>query len=65
MYKAALGIAYGAGMRGVEVVVPRVSDIDSKRMLIRVEMGKGHIRQPWVGSHIENCCLAATARDLR
>jgi site-specific recombinase XerD len=40
-YKAALGIAYGAGLRGGEVVMLRTSDIDSKRMLIRVEMGKG------------------------
>jgi integrase/recombinase XerD len=40
-YKAALGIAYGAGLRGGEVVMLRVSDIDSKRMLIRVEQGKG------------------------
>ena len=40
-YKAALSIAYGAGLRGGEVVMLRVSDIDSKRMLIRVEMGKG------------------------
>jgi integrase/recombinase XerD len=41
-YKAALSIAYGAGLRGGEVVMLRVSDIDSKRMLIRVEQGKGH-----------------------
>ena len=40
-YKAALGIAYGAGLRGGEVVMLRVGDIDSQRMLIRVEMGKG------------------------
>jgi integrase/recombinase XerD len=40
-YKAALGIAYGAGLRGCEVVSLRVGDIDSQRMLIRVEMGKG------------------------
>ena len=40
-YKAALSIAYGAGLRGGEVVMLRVSDIDSERMLIRVEMGKG------------------------
>ena len=38
-YKAALSIAYGAGLRGGEVVMLRVADIDSKRMLIRVEMG--------------------------
>jgi integrase/recombinase XerD len=40
-YKAALSIAYGAGLRGGEVVMLRVGDIDSKRMFIRVEMGKG------------------------
>jgi integrase/recombinase XerD len=40
-YKAALSVAYGAGLRGGEVVMLRVSDIDSKRMLIRVEQGKG------------------------
>ena len=40
-YKAALSVAYGAGLRGCEVVMLRVSDIDSKRMLIRVELGKG------------------------
>ena len=41
-YKAALSIAYGAGLRAAEVVMLRVGDIDSKRMLIRVEQGKGH-----------------------
>jgi integrase/recombinase XerD len=40
-HKAALSVAYGAGLRGCEVVMLRVGDIDSKRMLIRVEMGKG------------------------
>jgi site-specific recombinase XerD len=40
-YKAALSVAYGAGLRASEVVMLRVSDIDSKRMLIRVELGKG------------------------
>ena len=40
-YKAALSIAYGAGLRAGEVMMLRVSDIDSKRMLIRVEHGKG------------------------
>lgn len=40
-YKAALSVAYGAGLRGGEVVMLRVGDIDSKRMMIRVEMGKG------------------------
>jgi integrase/recombinase XerD len=39
-YKAALSVAYGAGLRASEVVALKVSDIDSKRMLIRVEQGK-------------------------
>jgi integrase len=40
-YKAALSVAYGAGLRACEVVSLKVSDIDSKRWLIRVELGKG------------------------
>jgi site-specific recombinase XerD len=40
-YKAALSVAYGAGLRISEVVALKVSDIDSKRMVIRVEQGKG------------------------
>ena len=40
-YKAALSVAYGAGLRAMEVVALKVADIDSQRMLIRVEMGKG------------------------
>ena len=45
-YKAALSIAYGAGLRGCEVVMLRVGDIDSERMLNRVEMGKGRKSLP-------------------
>lgn len=40
-FKAALAVAYGAGLRVSEVVALKVSDIDSKRMAIRVEQGKG------------------------
>jgi integrase len=36
--KAALSIAYGAGLRVGEIVMLRVSDIDSKRMLIRASV---------------------------
>jgi integrase/recombinase XerD len=39
-YKAALSVAYGAGLRISEVVALKVSDIDSKRMMLRVEQGK-------------------------
>jgi integrase/recombinase XerD len=41
-YKAALSVAYGAGLRVSEVISLKVCDIDSERMLIRVEQGKGH-----------------------
>jgi integrase/recombinase XerD len=40
-YKAALSLAYGAGLRVSEVVALKVSDIDSKRMLLLIEQGKG------------------------
>ena len=40
-YKAALSAAYGAGLRVSEVVALKVSDIDSERMLLRIEQGKG------------------------
>jgi len=40
-YKAAFATAYGAGLRASEVVALKVGDIDSKRMLLRVERGKG------------------------
>ena len=40
-YKAALSVAYGAGLRVSEVVALKVSDIDSDRMMLRVEQGKG------------------------
>gem|GEM_PF-167387 len=40
-YRAALSIAYGAGLRAAEVCNLRISDIDSDRMLIHVAQGKG------------------------
>lgn len=40
-YKAALSVAYGAGLRASEVVHLKATDIDSDRMIIRVEQGKG------------------------
>lgn len=40
-HQAALSVAYGAGLRVSEVSALKVRDIDSERMLIRVEHGKG------------------------
>ena len=40
-HRAALSVAYGAGLRVAEVASLRVGDIDSERMLIQVERGKG------------------------
>ncbi|MFG1306985.1 tyrosine-type recombinase/integrase [Xanthobacter autotrophicus] len=40
-YRAALSLAYGCGLRVSEVAHLKVVDIDSARMLIRVEQGKG------------------------
>ena len=40
-HQAALSVAYGAGLRVAEISMLKVRDIDSERMLIRVERGKG------------------------
>jgi len=40
-YQTALSIAYGTGLRTSEVIALKVSDIDSQRMTLRVEQGKG------------------------
>jgi len=40
-HQAALSVAYGAGLRVSEVVSLKVGDIDSQRMTLRVQQGKG------------------------
>jgi integrase/recombinase XerD len=40
-YQTALSIAYGAGLRASEVSMLKVGDIDSQRMILRIEQGKG------------------------
>ncbi|MCP3724723.1 site-specific integrase [Paraburkholderia sp. CNPSo 3272] len=40
-HQTALSVAYGAGLRVSEGVALKVSDIDSQRMTLRIEQGKG------------------------
>ena len=40
-HQAALSVAYGAGLRASEIAGLKVRDVDSERMLLRVERGKG------------------------
>lgn len=40
-YRAVFSVAYGGGLWASEVTHLKISDIDSDRMLIRVEQGKG------------------------
>ena len=41
-HQTALSVAYAAGLRASEVVALKVGDIDSQRMTLRVDQGKGH-----------------------
>jgi integrase len=40
-HQTVLSVAYGTGLRASEVVALKVGDIDSQRMTLRVERGKG------------------------
>jgi site-specific recombinase XerD len=40
-HRTALSVGYGAGLRVSEVIALKVGDINSKRMLLRIEKGKG------------------------
>jgi site-specific recombinase XerD len=40
-WQTALSVAYGAGLRASEVIGLKVGDVDSQRMVLRVELGKG------------------------
>jgi integrase/recombinase XerD len=40
-HQTALSVAYGTGLRASEVAALKVGDIDSQRMTLRIEQGKG------------------------
>jgi len=40
-HQTALSVAYGAGLRASEVISLKVGDIDSTRMTLRIQQGKG------------------------
>src|SRR6201997_5066030 len=70
-YKALFATAYGAGLRVSEVVALKVGDIDSERMLLRVERGKGGKSLPsrkrgtatrCCRRSCSNCCAPGGAR---
>jgi integrase/recombinase XerD len=70
-HRAALSVAYGAGLRASEVVALKVSDIDRTRMTLRIEQGKGrkdryamlcpllleHLRAGWRAGHAKGKML--------
>jgi site-specific recombinase XerD len=50
---------YGTGMRVSEAVHLRAADIDSQRMMIRIELGKGHKgRDVQLSPSYWSCCAA-------
>jgi site-specific recombinase XerD len=65
-YKAALSVAYGAGLRASEVISLKVSDIDSARMVIRVDQSKGRKdRYACCPSICSTCCVPGGRRRGR
>ncbi len=65
-WRTALSVAYGAGLRASEVVGLKVSDIDSQRMRIRVEQGKGRRdRDAALTPIFWPCCASGGRRRVR
>ena len=60
--KAALSVAYGAGLRAMEVVALKTTDIDSQRMLLRVSSrARGaRIASPCCRRSFWSCCVTGT-----
>ena len=62
-HQAALSVAYGAGLRVAEVAMLKVSDVDSERMLLRVERGKSLPRRGR-GWPVSQCHPPGRSADL-
>jgi integrase/recombinase XerD len=68
-YRTALSVAYVAGLRVSEVVALKVIDIDSERMVLRIEQGKGKkdrlaMLSPVLLGYLEDWWHYALARHL-
>ena len=50
-HRTILTSCYAAGLRISEAVQLKLTDIDSQRMVIRVEQGKGHKDRLWAAAH--------------
>ena len=65
-YQAALSVAYGAGLRACEVAVVKVTDVDSERMVLRVEQGKAAgTAMPCCRRSCSCCCAPGGATPTR
>lgn len=64
-YQAALSVAYGAGLRASEVVALKVGDIDSQRMILRIDQGKGSKDRYAMLSPLLLDCLRAWWKEAR
>ena len=63
-HQAALSVAYGAGLRVAEVSTLKVADVDSERMLLRVERGKGgRYRNAMLSAGPARACCASGGRS--
>ncbi len=77
-YRAALSVAYGCCLRVSEIAHLKIADVDSARMLIRVEQGKRrkdryvmlspdllNLLRQWCVKRSQICCFLASSRSSR